>query len=440
MLGAWKEPGRCTTKIACFCLLALLSPGSAPAEKNDEGAGPAFKNKKETFGNQEAVVGPSLTGQRVPEFESFDQVISGLMLAWNVAGGSVAVAKDGRILYARGFGIADEHGTAVMPDSMFRIASVSKIITAMAVLKLREEGTLRLDTPVLEIFKGKVSENEITDPRWKTVTVQNLLYHDSGVTRQQYWYEKQPEIPPEKLTPEEIVRCLLRKKLEFDPGSRAEYNNSNYLILGRIIEVVTGQAYEEHVRQNLLRPMGIRNMRIGSADKNQRHPHEVQHGLGQNLPLTEPAHLIQKEPVPASYSFSMQSIDASGGWVASAAEIVRFATFFDGYDSPPDLISQKSWLEMIRRPNFSYNARKPEPWQGMGWMVRHAGKGFNTWHNGSLPGTASQVVRTSEGFVWCWLFSGSADGNAVDPLVWLAKNMSPKLPSADLTAELFPPP
>lgn len=440
MLGTWKEAGRCTVKIACFCLLVLLFPGSAPAEKNDAGAGPAFKNKKEVFGNQEAVVGPSLTGRRVPEFESFDQVISGLMLAWNVAGGSVAVAKDGRILYARGFGVADEQGTPVMPDSMFRIASVSKLVTAMAILKLSEEGKLSLDTPVLEVLKDKIAAEEIPDPRWKKVTIRNLLYHNTGVTDQQFWHKKQLEIPPEKLSPEEIVRCILRKKLDFDPGSRCVYNNSNYMILGRVIEVITGQSYEQHVRQNLLWPMGIRNMRIGSAGKDSRYPQEVQHGLGQNLPFLEPAHLPQKEPVPAPYSFSMESIDASGGWVASAAEIVRFASFFDGYDLPPDFISSRAWENMVLRPDFSYNSNKPEPWQGLGWMVRHSGKGFNTWHNGSLPGTASQVVRSSDGFVWCWLFSGSADGGMVDPMIWLAKNMATKLPSTDLTAELFPPP
>lgn len=400
----------------------------------------AFKSKKEILGRQEAVVGPSLTGRRVLEFESFDQVISGLMLAWNVAGGSVAVAKEGRILYARGFGIADEQETAVMPDSMFRIASVSKLVTAMAILKLSEEGKLDLGTPVLEVLKDKIAAEEIPDPRWKKVTIRNLLYHNAGVTEQQFWHKKQLEIPPEKLNPEEIVRWILRKKLDFDPGSRWVYNNNNYMILGRVIEVITGQGYEKHVRQNLLWPMGIRNMRIGSAGKDSRHPREVQHGLGQNLPFLEPAHLPQKEPVPAPYSFSMESIDASGGWVASAAEIVRFASFFDGYDLPPDFISDRAWENMVLRPDFSYNSTKPEPWQGLGWMVRHSGKGFNTWHNGSLPGTASQVVRSADGFVWCWLFSGSADGGMVDPMIWLAKNMATKLPSTDLTAELFPPP
>ena len=316
-----------TVRIRCaWLVLALLAP-SVLAEENPTVTEQAFKSKKEMVGKQEAMVGPSITGRGVPEFESFDQVISGLMLAWNVAGGSVAVAKDGRILYARGFGIADEQGAAVQPDSMFRIASVSKLVTAMAILKLSEEGKLDLDTPVVEVLKKKVAVDGIPDPRWKKVTIRNLLYHNSGVTAQQFWHKKQLEISPEKLNPEEIVRCILRKKLDFDPGSRCIYNNSNYMILGRVIEVVTGQTYEEHVRQNLLRPMGIRNMRIGSADKNQRHPHEVQHGLGQNLPFQEPAHLTQKELVPAAYSFSMDSIDASGGWVASAAEIVRFATF-----------------------------------------------------------------------------------------------------------------
>jgi len=130
---------------------------------------------KTTSDGMEYVKGPDLSGVYVPELQSFDKIISGAMLAWSISGGSVAVAKDGKILYARGFGLADSNGKKVMPDSLFRIASVSKIITGMTILYLCEQGKLKLSDKIVDLLKDKIKQSDVVDDRWKSITVKTFF-------------------------------------------------------------------------------------------------------------------------------------------------------------------------------------------------------------------------------------------------------------------------
>lgn len=393
---------------------------------------------KTTSDGVEYVKGPDLSGVYVPEFQSFDKIISGAMLAWSISGGSVAVAKDGKILYARGFGVADSNGKKVMPESLFRIASVSKIITGMTILYLCEKGQLKLSDKIVDLLKDKIKQSDVVDDRWKSITVENLLYHNSGVPQFEGWAKKSADISSDKTTPTEILQYLIKQKLEFTPGSQCIYNNQNFLILGRIIEVVTKTKYEEYVKKELLYPLGIENMEIGKSDKSQRYPKEVEYGIGQKLPKTYSVTSKEKELIEAPYSICIESMDSFGGWIASAVDIVRFVTYFDGFDHPKDIIGNSLWQKMVYKPEFPYIKQETNPWQGMSWLVRKNGDGFNYWHCGSLWGTKSEVVRTADGYVWCWIFNGETNQNDIDQFMWAAKDQISLMPNRDLTKELFP--
>jgi len=214
------------------------------------------------------------TGSMLPGLEPYDELMTALITKWDVAGGGLVVAYHDRLLLARGYGLASrERRAAVEPTSVFRLASLSKTITAVAVLQLVEEGRLKLDDRVLPIL-GQTGPraDRITDTRVRDITVRHLLQHSGGFDRDRsgdvvfmpYAAEaarrQTASLPPDCPT---ILRDALERKLDFTPGTRFAYSNLGYCILGRVIERVTGSPYEAHVRQYVLAPAGVTRMRVG---------------------------------------------------------------------------------------------------------------------------------------------------------------------------------
>lgn len=185
------------------------------------------------------------------------------------AGASLALSHNGHIVYNRGFGYADADKKAqVNPTSLFRIGSITKTITAAAVLQLVEKNKLKLDDKVFEVLKLEQPPSVPFDGRWKLVTVLELLQHtggwDSGKSLDPMgpW----PVISKEMnlKSPADhggIIQYMLAKPLQFDPGTQHHYSNFGYCLLGRIIEKVSGESYEEYVQKHVLTPLGIKSMR-----------------------------------------------------------------------------------------------------------------------------------------------------------------------------------
>ena len=125
------------------------------------------------------------TGKFVPGLESYDRIVARIMRDHDIPGAAVAVVRDGRLIYARGFGVADrESGAPVQPDSLFRIASLSKPTTAVAVLKLVQDGRLELDARVFRDLLAGIEPHPPADPRMNEITVRDLLRHSGGFDRQ----------------------------------------------------------------------------------------------------------------------------------------------------------------------------------------------------------------------------------------------------------------
>jgi len=394
-------------------------------------------------GESEIIKVPIISGKQVKELQSFDRVVTGAMVAWNIPGGSVAVGKNGKIIYARGFGYADNKQTQVMPNTLFRIASVSKIITGMTILKIIEEKKLFLEDNVLDILDKVINKQDITDQEWNNVKVKNLLRHDSGVPcidcGNSKWLKNEFEEKGEKrATPQAVLSYLVKQKLQNKPGSQYQYNNNNYLILGRIIEQVTGKEYEKYVKDQILRPMGIINMKIGKTLKKDKDQMEVEYDISQMTHTVRTIFPEDGEFVSAPYgNWSMEVSEAYGGWIASAADIVRFVSFFDGFEEPQDLISKSTWNEMTKMPMTPYNSTDKDSWQGLAWRVTRNGEDCNYWHSGVFDETRAKVVRTADGYIWCFIFNGNANQDEVDSLMWLAHSEVKKIPSDDLASELF---
>jgi CubicO group peptidase (beta-lactamase class C family) len=165
--------------------------------------------------------------------------------------GSVIVSLDGEPLIARGFGMANlEHDIPNTPETKFRLGSITKQFTAMAVMILSEREAIGLDDPIADHL-ADLPES------WAGVTIRHLLTHTSGIPS----YTSLPDFFPEKsilpLSKDELIGLVREMPLEFEPGSEFRYNNSGYFLLGMIIERASGTSYESFLRQEIFEPLGM---------------------------------------------------------------------------------------------------------------------------------------------------------------------------------------
>ena len=194
----------------------------------------------------------------------FDRLIPELMNHWDVPGGALAIAKDGRLVMARGYGLADiDQEEPVQADTLFRIASISKPITAFAILQLVERGELALDDQVFSILDEFEAPSGATmDPRLEQITVRHLLQHSGGWDPEKSydamsipWRIEQELGASKPVSCRDVITFMLGQPLDLDPGSEYAYSNFGYCLLGRIIEEKTGLSYEDYVKEQVLEPI-----------------------------------------------------------------------------------------------------------------------------------------------------------------------------------------
>jgi CubicO group peptidase (beta-lactamase class C family) len=361
-----------------------------------------------------------MTGQAFPAMAPYDRLIPALMEKYGITGASIAVSRQGRLVFARGYGYADkEADQPVAPDALFRLASISKPITAVTILKLVEEGKLDLDGRALDILSQlKPAPGVPVDPRFRQVTIRQLLWHAGGWDRDRTGgfdpMFRPAETARDMDSPaphscETIIRWMLGKPLDFNPGTKSVYSNFGYCILGRVIEKVTGQPYEEYVRNRVLAPMGIERMRIGGSLANERAAGEVKYYDFPGARLT--ASIFPSAPglVPNPYgAYDMRTLDSHGGWIASAIDLTRFVNSVDGRGGRTPFLRAATVRQMLARPAAPIAKSGDPTFYAFGWRVRPvASKDANWWHAGSLPGTTTYVARIAQdGMCWAALMNG----------------------------------
>jgi CubicO group peptidase (beta-lactamase class C family) len=390
-----------------------------------------------------------VTGQHDAALAPFDRLMTSFLAEHKVPGAALAVTKAGKLVYARGFGYADvDAKEPVEPVSLFRIASVSKPVTAVATLKLAERKRFKLDDKVLDVLNLKPPAK--FDVRWKQITVAHCLRHLGGWDRdisgdpigqaQQIAKTLGVRSPAR---PADIVRFMMRKPLDFDPGTRFAYSNLGYLVLGRIIEKMSGEGYEAHVRREILQPLGIRAAKLGRARAEHRAAGEVKYYDSQHR--TGPSLYPPHKPVPVQYGVdNLEGFEAHGGWIASAVELVKFASAFDDRVHSP-LCLPETIDEMWRRPagaaGFKADGSPKDAYYGCGWNVRPVGATgkANQWHTGLIAGSESLLVRRFDGLNWAVIFNTAwaADGKStlcglMDGEIHRAADAVKSWPSIDL--------
>jgi CubicO group peptidase (beta-lactamase class C family) len=361
----------------------------------------------------------SVSGPADPQLAAFDELMVAFVRQHDVPGAALAVSRDGKLIYARGFGDADrERGLAMQPRSLFRIASISKPITAAAILRLIEQGKLKLDNLVFDLLPFEPPPGRQRDPRLKKVTVRHLLEHTGGWDRAVSFdpmfrpliIAADLGVPP-PAGPEHVIRYMLGQQLDFEPGSRYAYCNFGYCVLGRLIEKLSGKPYATYVQDEVLTPLGIRDMQLGKTLQQASGEVRYVDGKRRTAKAVVGPELGKKVPVPYG-AWYLEAMDAHGGWIASAPDLVRFASAFDQPDRCP-ILQADSVRTMFGRPAGAVGLTdKGEPrdaYYALGWNVRVAAPGkFNASHAGALDGTATLLVRRHDGLCWAVLFNRGA--------------------------------
>jgi N-acyl-D-amino-acid deacylase len=391
---------------------------------------------------------PSVTGRSDKRLVVLDRLMTGFLERHKLPGASLAVARHGRLVYARGFGLADrKSGKPVQPESLFRIASLSKPLTSVAILKLVEAGRLKLDDSVADVLGLKP---EVDVERNRRVSIRQCLQHTGGWDRGDSFDPMFQSIRIARVLEtrapagtSEVIRFMQKWPLDFDPGTRYAYSNYGYCLLGRVIEKVSGESYESYVRQQVLKPMGVSEMRIGKTREAGRAEGEVRYHVdGEKVGLSVFEADLGQRVSRAYGAWNIEAMDSHGGWIASAADLVRFATALESPGRKPFL--KPSSLEEMFAPPPAPVSRKAdgsvEPvYYGLGFSVRPTGEGrMNQWHTGSLAGTSTLLVRRHDGMAWAVLFNsrracaGKNPASAIDPLVHKAVDAVREWPEGDL--------
>jgi CubicO group peptidase (beta-lactamase class C family) len=311
-------------------------------------------------------------------------IAEGFLREHGIRGMSIAYGRDGMIEFEQGYGFADaERKEAVTPEHRFRIASISKPITATAVMMCVEKGLLKLDSKVFG-QQGILGGDHSGDVA--AITIDNLLTHTSGgwANDKNDPMFKNPAMKHDEL----IAWTLANQKQTHKPGEHFAYSNFGYCVLGRALEKVTGKPYAEHISDAIFSKCGITSMRIAGNTLGDRQPPEAEY-------LTE-------KP-GAAYRMNVRRMDSHGGWMATAGDLVRFASQL------PLLLNEESIRAMTTHGVSASYAR--------GWNVNQVP---NWWHGGSLPGTTTILVHTAKGICWAGLMNGRKEGTglALDKLMW----------------------
>jgi uncharacterized protein (TIGR03437 family) len=384
------------------------------------------------------------TGQ--PGLPAVDTVMIGLLAKYQIPGAALAISVNGKLVYARGYGYADTSTKAlVQPDSIFRQASLSKPFTALAILELVDQGKVGLDQPAFSYLADlQPAASQITDSRIAQITVRDCLNHTGG------WDRTVPGVgdpvanslliaqqtgAPLPGSMDWFVRYIWTQPLQHAPATVGAYSNIGYVVLGSIIEHVTGMRYEDYVRQKVLLPLGIQRAFL-ATDLSDTPKGEVTYYPYPGEPCVQSLIPYHAGCFPAPYANSdFEVAAATGGWATTPIELMRFL------NGVPSLISAATLTQMqTAAPAFAGQSS----FYGLGFSMKPDTGGFSWAKDGTFEGTSSFLFRRPNGFAWAVVFnmrpevddtttSGDEGGPfEEDFLTQLSAVLEPPFPTADL--------
>lgn len=331
-----------------------------------------------------------------------DSTIKKYFKRWEINGAQIAVSRNDSLVYAKGFGWADKEAhEAMSPGNIMRVASVSKLLTAVGVMKLKEMGKVKLSDHVFGpkgILNDTAYTNVITDQRYFDITVEQLLRHKAGFTRyagdpmfstRYIMMQNHLSTPPNH---RELLQIVLKRRLGYTPGEAQKYCNIGYTLLSLIIERRSGMSYEKFMQENVFHPTGCFGFKIAGNYLKDRHPGEVKYYMHKEAEPIEEFNNSGRMVVKCYGENNIPQLLGAGAWCGSAAELCHLVSAIDGDPHYPDVLSKESVEEMTRE--------MPDHQFSLGWNFTPA-KGPWT-RTGTLSGTSALVVRYPD-TNQCWV-------------------------------------
>ncbi len=332
-------------------------------------------------------------GQRVSSLSRIDSLVVAEMERLKIPAASIAVSNGGRLLYARAYGYADTATKRIAaPNQLYRIGSTTKPLTAVATLKLIQDGLLRLDDKPFTMLTDIPPRGGTEDPQLAQITVRDLLQHTTGWNANRavddtmwagVWRDR-------VLNPKLLASYGRGVRLNVTPGTAYAYTNYSFQVLGRLIERVTGQSYETYVRSAILTPAGVTTMKLGRTPLSLRDPLEV--SCYDNLSTTTGQFGAGKWcDVVGEQEYS----EASGSFIASSTDMLRWMSVVDGVvGTRPDVLSAATITTMTGRPSY---AGSTGAYYALGWQVVPEAGGNYWTHSGAQVGGDGVVGKLPNG-------------------------------------------
>jgi CubicO group peptidase (beta-lactamase class C family) len=260
------------------------------------------------------------------ELTDADAFIHGQMEVRHIPGMSVGILKDGKVLLNKGYGLANvELSAPASPDTVYRVYSVTKQFTAVAVLLLADDQKLSLDDPISKYLPDAADT-------WRGVTIRHLLSHTSGIPD----YTDVPgffgHIRVDS-TPQELIAPLKTQPLQFTPGTRCRYSNANYYLLGMIVEKISGVPFEQFVADRIFRPAGMSASQLDDMTDIIRNRANGYQWIGENVSKPPPivtGYHGRKNVLQNAVYVSPTRLWAAGGVVSCVNDLIRWEEVLSG--------------------------------------------------------------------------------------------------------------
>jgi len=297
------------------------------------------------------ITGTSIQAKELEQ--NLDRYLNACHEIWKFHG-TVLLAKEGKVVFEKGYGMANiELGVPNTPEMKFQIGSITKQFTATAILQLQEKGLLNLDDPITKYLPEYPKE---TGDR---ISIHHLLSHTSGIPN----YTDMPDLMANKALPvsvDELLSTFQDKPLDFEPGEKYKYSNSGYVVLGAIIEAVSGKTYEDYLQENILEPLKMDNSGYDHRDR-------IMKNRAAGYTQDEKGELRNADFVHMSAPF------AAGALYSTVDDMLIWDQALY-----TEKILKKSSLEKMFTPvkdNYGY-----------GWVIEENFGRKQIWHNGGIDG------------------------------------------------------
>ena len=329
----------------------------------------------------------------------FDKIVKDYLTYWGIHGASLSVMRNDSLLFAKGYGEA-ETGKKMGPGNILRMASVSKLVTAVGIMVLQERGLLSIKDHVFGpdvILNDSTYNAAIKDTLYYRITVEDLLRHKGGFSKRggdpmfsTRWIMMQngwKEVP----TQEQLMELQLKRRVKFGPGTAQEYSNYGYLALSMGIEKVSGTDYETFMQENVLRPIGCVDFHIAGNYYKHKLPNETRYYVQHDDEPAEEFNNSGRKVTRCYGGNNVTGLSGAGAWAASTPELALLVASIDGRPEVPDIISKESVDVMTEYFDESTYA--------LGWTDTKDGYWTRT---GTFAGTSALIKYFPDGE--CWIF------------------------------------